>query len=292
MQFVTRIPQIGLRPFVDSISYFAGYAPGHDREILLPDAAMYIIVDMEDRPKHLYDTPHATTGIGFRKYWVSGMQAKPITIEAQQQSSLLIIRFKPGGARAFLPVAAEGLAGEVAQLDDVLGAAAASLRDRALGHCDPETLLDSAEAWLMERAAGHPCLHPAVAFMLNKIAAAPNTRLRDLAELTGFSERQVRNLFWHWVGMPPKQCARLIRFQSVLKHLSRAGGAAAQDPWLAEGRLQPPDWADVASAFGYVDQSHLSADFRQFASLTPGEYVAAYRGLENFLPVHLTSTGN
>jgi AraC-like DNA-binding protein len=145
----------------------------------------------------------------------------------------------------------------------------------------------AATAWLLERAGGRPQGHRAVALMLGLMARRPGTRLADLCEATGYGERQVRNLFWTWVGVGPKRYQRIVRFQGVLRSLAQSGGDAAFDPWLETGRIDMPCWADVASAFGYADQSHLSADFKALAGVTPGGYVAAYRGLENYLPVHL-----
>jgi len=46
-----------------------------------------------------------------------------------------------------------------------------------------------------------------------------------------------------------------------------------------------PDWADVALQHGYYDQSHLARDFRELAGETPHGYVAAFRGLVNYLPM-------
>ena len=68
------------------------------------------------------------------------------------------------------------------------------------------------------------------------------------------------------------------------------GGDAASDPWLEKGQIPVPDWADVAQAFGYADQSHMNIDFRALSGFTPSGYVAAYRGLENFLPVTLAGS--
>ena len=67
--------------------------------------------------------------------------------------------------------------------------------------------------------------------------------------------------------MPPKQLARLTRFQAAIARLARS----------PEVR-----WADLAADLGFYDQAHLIREFRSFAGLTP----TAYLGAENELAAH------
>ena len=57
------------------------------------------------------------------------------------------------------------------------------------------------------------------------------------------------------------------------------------DPNFEADPLPVPDWSALAAELRYSDQSHLVNEFRDFAGITPGAYVAAYRGLENYLPI-------
>jgi transcriptional regulator GlxA family with amidase domain len=62
-------------------------------------------------------------------------------------------------------------------------------------------------------------------------------------------------VFHQNIGISPKLYCELARFQSALGHL----GSAVDD-----------NWAQIAFAAGYSDQSHMISEFRRFSGLTPG----------------------
>jgi AraC-like DNA-binding protein len=77
--------------------------------------------------------------------------------------------------------------------------------------------------------------------------------VESLAAAAGVSRQHLARVFRDRVGLPPKTYCSLARFQSGLVYAGRAG----------------VDWAQVAAAMGYADQSHMIAEFRRFSSLTP-----------------------
>ena len=278
-------PRPPLAPFVESITYFAGAAPLHHREKLIPDGAIQIIVDITERPKKLYAGETSAVAVDFRKAWISGMQRRWIVIEAQPAASMLIIRFRPGGAFGCIGHAADALTDAVFALDDVIDGSA-SLRDRVLEAPDIAAKFKAAESWLSERLAPAPP-NATVRFLTGRMQL-PVTRIRDLVAETGYSERHILALFRRLVGVSPKQYARIRRFNHLLRVLA---GTGVEDPALRARPLPPPDWAALAADLGYADQSHLNHEFQAFAGMTPGAYVSAYRGLENYLPITLQNSG-
>ena len=73
----------------------------------------------------------------------------------------------------------------------------------------------------------------------------------SVASAAGVSRQHLARAFAYHVGVSPKIFARVVRFRRALA--------------LAGGR----DWAGLAAELGYFDQSHLIADFREFAGVTP-----------------------
>jgi AraC-like DNA-binding protein len=282
MEFALHYPKAPLDRHVESITFYSGFAPGHDREKLLPDGAIQIIVDLTDRPKRLYAGESSDIAVQFSRSWISGMQRRWIVIEAQQGSSMLVIRFRPGGAWAFVRHASTVFTNSVHPFEDVIDARATSLRDRVLEAPTIPAKFAAAEAWLLEQCGSDMPLDPAAAFVARRLAHP--ARVRDVVGETGLSERQMLNIFAKWIGVSPKQFARISRFQGVLATLVANGG---DDPTFNADALPAPDWADIAAASGYSDQSHLHHEFMDFAGMSPGAYVAAYRGLTNYLPITL-----
>jgi AraC-like DNA-binding protein len=73
------------------------------------------------------------------------------------------------------------------------------------------------------------------------------------------SERRLRTLFADGIGLSPKHFARIGRVRAVLA--------------TASSRR----WADVATAAGYYDQSHMTAEFRRLMGVPPAPYMAGRR---------------
>ena len=77
----------------------------------------------------------------------------------------------------------------------------------------------------------------------------------ELAGKACLSPKQFGRIFSNYVGMMPKEYSRIVRFQKSL--------------WLLQNHHR--DYAGIAYACGYSDQSHFIRDFRHFCGLTPRE---------------------
>lgn len=93
-------------------------------------------------------------------------------------------------------------------------------------------------------------------------------------ERVGLSSRRFIELFRRQVGLTPKVFCRVRRFQQVLERVHRE-----------EVHRGDMEWAQVALACGYYDQSHFIHDFRSFSGLTPCEYRAAATPHLNHVPL-------
>jgi AraC-like DNA-binding protein len=76
-----------------------------------------------------------------------------------------------------------------------------------------------------------------------------------LVSSAGTSLRQLERQFRENVGLTPKTFSRIVRLQAALRRL-RHGRALT----------------DVALACGFYDQSHMTRDFRELASMSPGAW--------------------
>jgi AraC-like DNA-binding protein len=83
------------------------------------------------------------------------------------------------------------------------------------------------------------------------------TRVADLAEHVGLSERSLQRLVEHRIGLSPKWLIQRRRLHDAVEGL-KAGTASL---------------ADMAARLGYADQAHFTHDFRTITGMTPGEYL-------------------
>ena len=100
---------------------------------------------------------------------------------------------------------------------------------------------------------------PRSRWRLRDFVARLPPRVGAVAAESGLSRRRFIEVFVEEVGVTPKLYLRLARFNRVLGCVFGTADV---------------DWAEIAYLHGYADQSHFNREFREFAGLTPSQYLA------------------
>jgi AraC-like DNA-binding protein len=188
---------------------------------------------------------------------VGGLHDGPAQIAQGDRQTGLQLTLTWRGARALLGVPAAELAGDTVDLGAVLGPRAGVLLDRLAsvpGWAERFDLLDRELQLLAAHQRVGREVRPEVGHAWNRLEqTGGNLRIAELATELGWSRRHLALQFRAETGLSPKSAARVIRFERACN------------------RLRAPDHpplADVAADAGYVDQAHLSRDFRDLAGST------------------------
>jgi AraC-like DNA-binding protein len=262
MSIYRHIPRPPLGQHVECLWYYADFTPDHDREHVLPDGSFELIINLEERPRKLFDRKHASRFKTFKRGWMSGAHAEFLVIDALPVSSMIGAHFKPGGAARFLGLPAGELCRQVVELDALWGARAWEWRERLLAAPGAQAKFVVFEQMLLQRlaAAGAKSAgNKGVSWAIGQFVREPH--LQSIAAVShdlGVSHKQFIEQFRREVGLTPKLFCRIRRFQEVLSRIHSH---------------KTVNWADVACSCGYFDQAHFVNDFLAFAGLNPSAYL-------------------
>jgi AraC-like DNA-binding protein len=265
-------PAAPLSNFVDLFWYYAGHVREHSKERLLPTGTIELVINLHEDEVRTYDPDntdicHRTPGSV-----VIGAHSRYFVLDTSEQSNVIGIHFKPGGAFPFLkPPVGEFRDMHVA-LDAVWGAGGvAALREQLLQAPTPEDKFAVLESTLLSRISHYPEPHAAVAHAVKCFDGAPQVQtITSLTERIGLSPKRFIQLFTEQVGLTPKLYCRVQRFQRVV-----------QSVW----QQRQVDWAGVAADCGYYDQAHFIRDFRAFSGLNPSAYLSLRGDFLNHVPL-------
>jgi AraC-like DNA-binding protein len=258
MIYRVRVPCPPLSHFVENLWFYQDLVAGHERQKLLPDASMELIIDLAGAPKKLYAHEAQSRPIDYSRCWISGMQRRYIVIGTEQGSSMMGVHFRTGGASPFFGFPISELSGEVVELDLIWKREILSLREQLMEAPGVELKFDLLEAYLIRKAECRLEPDRTISVALATLNSWPVVTLRDLAAHLGLSHKQMLARFDCRVGLTPKFTSRLLRFRKTLDTISCAPTA--------------PDWSDLAVDSGYYDQAHLIHEFQEFSGMTPAEY--------------------
>lgn len=217
---------------------------------MLPTGSMHVVLRLDEQPVRVWgedgqalDLGGAVIGGIRSSYYVK--DARPAyTVGAQLHAAASL---------PLLGVPASELAERHTRLDDVWGAAVASLRARVRDERSPEAALACFEAELQARLPRVRAVHPAIAHALARFDERAD--VGHVVADTGLSHRRFLTVFQEAVGLAPKRYCRVLRFQRAI------AGVVAGQPLHT-----------VAIDAGYSDQAHLTREFQAIAGVSPGAY--------------------
>ena len=247
-----------LAPFVKYIWSVERDRPIYDapRERILPDSCVELVVHFGDPFRS-----HFANGVSDLqpRSFVAGQMKNFLEIEPAGRMGLIAVRFHARGAYLFFPKPLSAVTAGLVELEDVLGKCARDWTERIALAGGMAARVRIVEDVLLNLLRQKDRFDRAVDRCLHLIETTPGqVRVAQLASEVGLGGRQLTRRFENAVGVSPKEFARVSRFLSGVRCLR---GSSRQT--LTETALE----------CGYFDQAHFNHDFREFAGMTPGEFL-------------------
>ncbi len=269
---LTRTPTRGLlgrrdvRPFV-----LTRYAPSPDLAWCL-EHHWVVTWDVPDDTEAVSQVlPYPSVNLSFTddRFNVTGVVSHVFTHPLRGQGWVYGMKFRPGGARPFVPFDVRRLTDHSVSATDVWPEAA-HLRgelEQFAGPDDVPALVDSGERFIRSFDIAEDPVVAVVSELTMRLLTDPTVRrVTDVCD-NGLEQRTLQRLFRAYVGVTPRwvlQRGRLhLAAERVTDHAETGTG---------------PAWAELAADLGYSDQAHFIRDFRRVLGETPAKYAERLAG--------------
>jgi len=249
-------PPPPLSEFIELLWFFENAAPSHGSERVLPTGTVELVINLRENTARSFDAV------------IAGPHSHFFVLDTSRPASLIGVHFKPSGAFPFFALPLDELRNRHVPLDSLWRGRAIELRERLLATADVQEKLLLLERVLLSLLHRRHSRHAAVGHALAAFRRGAR-RIADVVDETGMSQRRFIRLFNDEVGLTPKSFCRIRRFQHAVALLHDAPSI---------------DWAEMALACGYYDQSHMIHDFQDFAGLSPSNYLSRRTAHMNHVP--------
>jgi len=172
------------------------------------------------------------------------------------------LSLRPGACRAVFGIPAKELANRRFDLEDLLPGEGKALVQRLIDQSTRSARHDVLVEWVrrrIRRNARAKDLSMVTDLQCWIASAGP---LRDFAQQTGSSQRQLQRWFSEHVGMTPGAFSHLWQVRRVLNES------------LTQVR---PDWAGLAYQYGFADQAHLVRRWKDVLGESPARFHRRWR---------------
>lgn len=199
------------------------------------------------------------------EFTISSQVNFPAHVGSDGPVDSIVVVFHPGAIAPFINTPPSAFYNQEISGYDLGNRELNGLYHRILDCMDDRGAIAIIERWLLKRACSSLNFRR-VAASLSRLMTERTVSVARLADTACLGVRQFGRIFNACVGMQPKEYSRVVKFQRALRYMQQ--GAR--------------DYAGIAYACGYSDQSHFIRDFRSMSGYTPDgllRYTAPYSDL-------------
>jgi AraC-like DNA-binding protein len=194
--------------------------------------------------------------------FISGQKQTFHDIEMCQSLQLFSVTFQPHAIKTLFNVPANQFLNANVALQQLASAEMRELEETLATNSSFKQRINSMEHFLFQKLKKN-----ASGYVFNRIddsigqinAFKGIISIEDLASRACLSIKQYERTFMDYVGTPPKQFLRIVRFQYAL-YLKQTGYSQ--------------NLTMLACDCGYFDQAHMTNDFKKLSGFTPKQYFA------------------
>jgi AraC-like DNA-binding protein len=257
---INKPPHPALAPYVDYVT--GGQNHGDLNSINsflykdLPNAGSRIVFKIGPEPGDIH-------------LWVEGPR---LNLKEVSANALEIFAFtvKPAALKPLVGIPVSALSNQVVDLSHVWGKAAEILKEEIYHAPNLEARIQVLEMALIRRVMAFQSMDyfvQDVARLIQKQGGKGS--LESVFHRTGYTQRQVLRKFDDWMGMGPKQYARIVRCRNLIENLQVQ---------------EEQNWTGLARVYGYFNGTHLAGDFRKLLGQLPSGFIGDFKHRASFLP--------
>lgn len=228
--------------------------PPEDARLIAPNGCMKFIFPYKKRvTSYIGDSINAHTP---HSCIIVGQMRNPVNIASESGGGTIGIEFKASAAVQFFKSRLNVFTDQVLNIQDVWDTSGTLMQEQL---SNIETVIGKVEfiQWYLLKQMETEYSNKIVEYAVSKIIASSGfVTIADLSEDVGYTRQHLSRLFAEYVGVSPKEFARIARFQQFYSRINTAATNEIHD-----------DLYDY-----YYDQSHFIKEFQRFVGYTPGEY--------------------
>jgi hypothetical protein len=192
---------------------------------------------------------------------VIGQITKPFFIQPTGYVNTFAIRFYPYGFANFLDTSIKSLSDKETSLADLFGEnVAQALEQKIVQAQDTKTRILVAEEFLLSLFYNKSTVDKIIQTTIDALVLTKGkTSISNLLKSDLAKRRQLERKFTKQIGISPKQLAKVIRLQAVLKMLLNN---------------KSEKLSTIAYEGEYYDQAHFIKDFKDFTGTSPSAFLA------------------